>query len=64
MKIDVKSGQILPNFGMKSTLLLRAILYIEGQYYENCCKIQSNSTFWGEEYFASKSYTVYRRSVL
>ena len=34
MKVDVKSGQILPNFGVKNTLLLRAKLYIEGQYYE------------------------------
>ena len=35
MKIDVKSSQILPNFGVKTNLLLRAILYIEGQYYES-----------------------------
>ena len=34
MKVDVKSGQILPNFGVKNTLLLRAKLYREGQYYE------------------------------
>ena len=29
MKVDVKSGQILPNFGVKNTSLLRAKLYTD-----------------------------------